>query len=177
MEYRMEDALAVLRRTPDTLRAMLSGLPEVWTQTDEGPGTWSPYDVVGHLIHGERAAWIPRIEHIRLHGERKEFVPFDREAMFTASQGRSLADLLDDFEKARIRSLDRLAALNLDAADFARRGIHPLYGTVSLGQLLAAWVVHDLDHLSQIVRVLARQYAEAVGPYVAYLPILKPRAR
>ncbi len=174
MEFQTDKALPVLRRTPATSRVLLADLPAAWTQANEGPGTWSPYDVVGHLIQGERAAWVPRVEHMLEHGEGEEFVPFDREAMFAASRGKSLADLLEEFSRERARSLERLAALDLGEADFDRRGTHPVYGAVTVRQLLATWVVHDLTHIAQIVRVLARQYTQAVGPWVAYLPILKP---
>lgn len=173
MEFRFDEALPVLERTPSVLRPLLLGLPEPWVVANEGPGTWTPYDVVGHLIHGERSDWIPRVEHILQHGETVPFAPFDREAMFVESQGRSLEELLDTFEALRIRSLDRLRELGLTAADLARRGTHPAFGTVTMSQLLATWVAHDLGHLSQVVRVMARRYARAVGPWSAYLSIIR----
>ena len=139
----------------------------------EGPNTWRPFDVVGHLIHGERADWMPRVEHILRHGDAVPFPPFDREAMFAASQGRSLGELLDTFERLRAESLARLDALGLTDADVSRRGRHPDFGVVTLGQHLSTWVAHDLGHISQIVRVMARQYTDAVGPWKAYLSILK----
>jgi hypothetical protein len=166
----------VLARTPAVLRAGIAGLPEAWTAATEGPGTWSPYDVVGHLIHGERTDWIPRTEHILRHGEAVPFPKFDREAMFAASQGRSLGELLDTFEALRRDSLRRLDALGLTDDDLSRRGLHPELGTVTLGQHLATWVAHDMSHLAQIVRTMARRYAEAVGPWKAYLSVLKERA-
>jgi hypothetical protein len=172
MDYRFEHALPILRRTPATLRALLSDLPEPWTSATEGPGTWSPFDIVGHLIHGERTDWMPRVEHILRHGETMPFAPFDREAMFADSKGRSLGGLLEDFERLRTESLDRLAALGLGVVDLSRRGRHPEFGPVTMGQLLATWVAHDLGHLGQVARVMARQYSEAVGPWRAYLPIL-----
>jgi hypothetical protein len=175
MDYRFDDALPVLRRTPGTLRALLDGLPEAWTGATEGPGTWSPFDVVGHLIHGERTDWMPRVEHILRSGETVPFPAFDREAMFAASEGRTLPDLLDTFAHLRKESLDRLAALGLTDADLARRGRHPDLGVVTMGQHLATWVAHDCGHLGQVVRVMARQYADAVGPWRAYLSILGPR--
>jgi hypothetical protein len=165
----------VLSRTPAVLRAGIEGLPEAWTAATEGPGTWSPYDVVGHLIHGERADWIPRAEHILRQGESVPFPKFDREAMFTASQGRSLGELLDTFDALRRDSLRRLDALGLTDADLSRRGLHPELGTVTLGQHLATWVTHDMTHLAQIVRTMARRYTEAVGPWRAYLSVLKER--
>jgi DinB family protein len=173
MEFRFDDALPVLRRTPVVLRAQLQGLPADWTNTTEGPGTWSPFDVVGHLIHGERTDWVPRIEHMLLHGDAVPFPAFDREAMFSASRGRSLDELLDTFETLRAESLARLRALGLTDADLSRRGRHPEFGVVTMGQHLSTWVSHDLGHISQIVRVMARQYSDAVGPWQAYLSILR----
>ena len=173
MEFRFDTALPVLERTPGVLRGLLAGLPVSWTNAVEGPGTWSPFDVVGHLIHGERADWMPRVEHILRHGDAVPFPPFDREAMFAASQGRSLGELLETFDRLRAESLARLDALGLTDADVSRRGRHPDFGVVTLGQHLSTWVAHDLGHISQIVRVMARQYGDAVGPWKAYLSILK----
>ena len=155
------------------VRGLLADLPASWTNAVEGPNTWSPFDVVGHLIHGERADWMPRVEHILRHGDAVPFPPFDREAMFAASQGRLLGELLDTFERLRAESLSRLDALGLTDADVSRRGRHPDFGVVTLGQHLSTWVAHDLGHISQIVRVMARQYTDAVGPWKAYLSILK----
>lgn len=176
MEFRFEDAVPVLARTPSVLRGWLDGLASRWTSATEGPGTWSPYDVVGHLIHGERTDWIPRTEHILRHGDAVPFPKFDREAMFAASQGRSLPELLDTFETLRRASLDRLQALRLTDSDLSRRGLHPELGPVTLGQHLATWVAHDMSHLAQVVRTMARQYADTVGPWRAYLSVLKERA-
>ncbi len=175
MVFQLATARPVLVRTPAVLRALLADLPADWTHATEGPGTWSPFDVAGHLIHGERTNWIPRVEHILQHGERVELPVFDREAMFTASRGRSLDELLDTFDRLRAESVRRLDALALTDADLARRGRHPAFGVVTLGQHLATWVAHDLDHISQTVRVMARQYSSAVGPWQAYLSILKQR--
>jgi hypothetical protein len=172
MTYTFKDARSVLERTPAVLRELLLDLPDSWLRATEGPGTWSPFDVVGHLIHGERVDWIPRVEHILRHGDAVTFPPFDREAMFTDSDGRSPAELLATFEAVRRESLSRLDALNLTDADLARRGRHPEFGAVTLGQHLSTWVTHDLGHIAQIVRVMARQYSEAVGPWRAYLSIL-----
>jgi hypothetical protein len=173
VEYRFEDALAVLRRTPDTIDALLRDLPAGWIDATEGPGTWSPFDVVGHLIHGERTDWVPRVEHILAHGDTVPFPSFDREAMFAASQGKSLAELLETFSRARQQSLDRLQSLALTEADLDRRGRHPEFGVVTMRQHLATWVAHDLGHIAQVVRVMARQYSEAAGPWRAYLSILR----
>lgn len=175
MEYSLDDAVAVLERTPATLRAMLSGLPDHWTRSNEGAGTWSPFDVVGHLIHGERTDWIPRAEHVLQHGDAVPFPPFDREAMFEASQGKSLDELLDTFAELRAKSLERLKALDLTDAMLRRHGAHPEFGAVELQQHLATWVAHDLSHVSQIARTMAHQYRDAVGPWKKYLSVLSPR--
>ncbi len=175
-DFRFDDALPVLRRTPAVLRALLLDLPGPWIEATEGPGTWSPFDVVGHLIHGERTDWVPRVEHLLRHGDAVPFPPFDREAMFAASRGLSLGELLDTFAGLRAESLARLTALGLTEADLARRGRHPELGVVTLGQHLATWVAHDLSHVAQVARVMARRYGAAVGPWRAYLPILGPPA-
>ena len=172
MEFEFDTALPILRRTPRVVRDLLADLPAGWIRATEGAGTWSPFDVVGHLIHGERTDWMPRVEHVIRHGDAVAFPPFDREAMFAASQGRSLGELLDTFERLRRDSLDRLAALQLTPADLDRRGRHPEFGVVTMQQLLSTWVAHDLDHIGQIVRVMARQYTAAVGPWRAYLSML-----
>jgi len=170
--FRLDEGLAVLERTPAALDALLRGLPEPFITAHEGGDSWSPFDVIGHLIHGERADWLPRVRMILEHGESRTFAPFDREAQFTASVQRTLPELLDEFAALRGAGLRDLRALNLTAADLERRGRHPVFGTVTLGQLLATWVAHDLDHVVQVSRVLARQYADAVGPWRAYLRII-----
>ena len=175
MDFRMDEALPVLRRTPVVLRTLLVEAPPAWTAATEGPGTWSPFDVVGHLIHGERTDWVPRIEHLLRHGDAVPFPPFDREAMFAASEGRSLGELLDAFTRLRTDSLTRVRELGLTDADLAKRGRHPEFGVVTLRQHLATWVAHDLSHVSQVVRVMARQYTDEVGPWRAYLSILQSR--
>lgn len=172
--FNLDDAVALLERTPASLSALLAGLPQTWVKATEGEGTWSPYDVVGHLIHGERTDWIPRARHI-LAGEGRPFEPFDRTAQFTESRGKSLGELLDTFAALRRENVAALARMALTEADLARRGLHPALGEVTLGQLLATWVVHDLDHLGQIARTMAKAYAGAVGPWSAYLSILKDR--
>jgi hypothetical protein len=177
VDFHFDDALPVLRRTPAVLSALLLDLPDPWVGATEGPRTWSPFDVVGHLIHGERTDWMPRVEHLLRHGDAVAFPAFDREAMFTASVGVSLSQLLETFAQLRTGSLDRLAALGLSESDLARPGRHPEFGAVTLGQLLSTWVAHDLGHLGQVVRVMARQYSTAVGPWQAYLSILRPDAR
>ncbi len=172
MTFRFDEALPVLRCTPGALRALLQDLPGTWTNATEGPNTWSPFDVVGHLIHGERTDWVPRVEHILRHGDTVPFPAFDRDAMFIASRGLTLAELLDTFDRLRTMSLARIAELELTDADLARRGLHPQFGVVTMDQHLATWVAHDLGHVSQVVRVMARQYTDAVGPWRAYLSIL-----
>lgn len=172
--FNLDEAVAVLERTPASLSALLAGLPERWIQATEGAGTWSPYDVIGHLIHGERADWIPRARHI-LAGDPRPFEPFDREAQFRESEGKSLGELLATFAELRRESLGALAAMSLTEADLERKGLHPAFGEVTLGQLLATWVVHDLDHVTQVARTMAKVYTEAVGPWSAYLSILRDR--
>jgi DinB family protein len=168
----IEEATAILASTPSTLDALLRGLPEAWTAAHEGGETWSPFDVMGHLIHGEKADWIPRAKIILTHGDARAFDRFDRLAQFTASVGRTLPNLLDDFARLRAANLRELGALNLTSADLDRRGRHPELGAVTLQQLLATWVTHDLDHVIQVSRVLGRQYSDEVGPWRAYLRII-----
>jgi hypothetical protein len=172
MRFELSDALVVLERTPRVLRGLLAGLPDVWSRATEGPDTWSPFDVVGHLIHGERTDWLPRTEIILREGESRPFPPFDRFAQFEASRGKRLEELLDTFAELRAANLDRLRGFGLTASDLARRGRHPEFGPVTLEQHLATWVAHDLSHIGQIVRVMGRSYADAVGPWRAYLPML-----
>lgn len=168
----LDDFVAVLERTPASLAALLAGLPDGWIRATEGANTWSPYDVVGHLIHGERVNWIPRARHI-LAGETRPFDPFDRAAQFTQSQGKPLAELLKTFESLRKENLAVLAGLSLTREDLERHGQHPDLGRVTLGQLLATWAVHDLDHLAQIARTMAKVGTHAVGPWAGFLSILK----
>ncbi len=174
MQFTIEQGLEILRRTPDVLRSMLSGLSEPWVVSNYGDKTFSPFDVVGHLIHGERADWIARARIILEHGEARPFDPFDRYAMYEESRGKSIGELLDEFERLRSRNLDALAGLKLGPADLERRGTHPALGRVTLGELLATWVVHDLNHVAQIAKAMAYQYKERVGPWSAYLSILSP---
>jgi len=168
----VEEATAVLARTPAVLDALLRGLPDGWIAAHEGGESWSPFDVMGHLVHGERTDWIPRVRRLLEHGESLAFEKFDRFAQFEESKGRTLASLLDEFADVRAQSLRDLAALKLTAADLDRRGRHPAFGPVTLRQLLATWMAHDLDHVSQIARVIARQYSDEVGPWRAYLRII-----
>ena len=174
--FDLDDAVAVLERTPASLSALLAGLPATWVTATEGEGTWSPYDVIGHLIHGERTDWMPRVRHM-LTGEARPFPPFDRTVQFTESQGKSLGELLATFADLRRQSLAELAGLQLRSTDLSRPGLHPALGEVTLGQLLATWVVHDLDHVGQIARTMAKVYTRAVGPWSEYLSILRDRQR
>jgi uncharacterized damage-inducible protein DinB len=168
----LADAAAMLARTPAMLDVWLRPLPAAWATANEGNATWSTFDVVGHLIHGERTDWIPRARIIMSDGETRPFEPFDRFAQFEHSRGRTLPALLDEFTQLRTRSLQDLAALQISDADLQRTGHHPALGTVTLGQLLATWVAHDLDHIAQIARVLAAQYAGTVGPWRDYLRVI-----
>ncbi len=173
MEFQLDHAKEILRRTPATLNSLLRHLPEAWTSANEGPESWTPLDVVGHLIHGEEADWIPRAKLILEHGEKRTFEPFDRFAMFENSRGKILGDLLDRFEQLRGESLKELDGMSLTPELLVKRGMHPELGVVTLSQLLSTWIVHDLGHIGQVVRVMAKQYTEAVGAWQAYLPILK----
>ena len=172
MEHNLEHTIALLAHTPAALNALLHGLPETWTLANEGGNTWSAFDVVGHLIHGERTDWMPRARMILEFGEERTFTPFDRLAQQYESSGKSLLQLLDEFSRLRQDNLRQLRALNLQPRDFDRCGRHPSLGTVTFAQLLAAWAVHDLTHLHQVCRVFAHQYRDAVGPWSAYLGVL-----
>jgi hypothetical protein len=170
----LERTLDFLARTPEVLRALLGGLEESWLAAHEGPGTYSPLDVIGHLIHGEDTDWVPRAEHILAHGEGVPFAPFDREGM-RAAPARSMEELLAKFARRREESLARIRALALGARDLERPGLHPALGPVTLGQLLSTWVVHDLAHLAQVARVLAKARAHEIGPWAAYFRVLDDR--
>ena len=173
MDFDLAQGVAVLERTPATLRALLAGLPPAWTDATEGPDTWSPYIVVGHLIHGERTDWIPRARIILAQGADRRFEPFDREAQFRESRGRPMDELLNEFSLLRMVNLNELFGWELTDRKLALEGEHPELGTVTLRQLLATWVAHDLAHLGQISRVMAKQYKEAVGPWRRYLGVME----
>lgn len=172
MSFNLQDGIAVLERTPATFRALLSGLPDGWIAANEGPDTFSPFENVGHLIHGERTDWIPRAQIILAQGPNRRFEPYDRFAQVRESAGKSLAQLLDEFAGLRATNLATLRGWHLTDAHLALEGEHPSLGPVTLRQLLATWVAHDLGHLAQTSRVMAKQYREAVGPWRAYLPIM-----
>jgi hypothetical protein len=172
MEFSLSDSLAVLEKTPNVLRTLLADLPAAWTEGNEGPETWSPYVVVGHLVHCERADWIPRARLTLEQGTNRRFAPLDRLAQFRESAGKSLIQLLDEFAELRAESLATLGQWNLTAEQLQLEGEHPAFGAVTLKQLLATWVAHDLSHLTQITRVMAKQYSDAVGPWRQYLSVM-----
>jgi hypothetical protein len=173
VENNLADTIAILTRTPAALNALLRDLPDVWVRRNEGNHTWSAFDIVGHLNVGERTDWMTRARIILEDGEARPFDPFDRFAQFEESRGKSLDQLLDGFAQLRTENIDALQALHLSEADLNKRGKHPRLGVVTLSQLLAAWAVHDLTHLHQLSRVMAFQYREAVGPWSAFLGVLK----
>ena len=172
MEFDLNNTLQILERTPQVLKDLLSGLSDDWVLQNEGGDTWSPYDIVGHLIHGEHTNWMCRLEIIMQEGGNKTFIPFTRSTQFTASEGKSLKQLLDEFESIRKRNLKKLKELSLTGSDLSRTGIHPEFGEVTMAQLLSTWTVHDLTHLSQIIRVMAKQYKTSIGPWVNYIRLL-----
>ena len=173
VEHNLEQTIALLTRTPATLNALLRDLPETWTLRNEGENTWSAFDILGHLIHGEHTDWMPRAKRILQFGENQPFERYDRWAQEQESQGKSLPQLLDEFARVRSENLRDLRALNLRPEDLALRGTHPRLGVVTLSQLLSTWAAHDLTHLHQLSRVMAYQYREAVGPWSAYLGVMQ----
>ena len=180
MDFNLDAAIEVLRRTPATVQTLLGGLAEPWTRGNEGPDTFSPFDVIGHLIDGEETDWMPRARIILAKDGDKRFEPYDRFRHRKRNVGRSLASLLDEFARLRAQNLKLLASWKLTEQQLELTGVHPMFGAVTLRQLLAAWVVHDLGHIAQISRVMAKQYKEAVGPWVPFMPVLtdheKPRS-
>jgi hypothetical protein len=173
MKFDLDQAMAVLERTPRLLTAWLSGLPQEWTSCTEGEGSWSAYDILGHLIHGERTDWLPRLRIILQYGAARAFDPFDRTTMFTVSQGKSMDELLMEFTAMRASNLEALGALEIQPEQFNLPGLHPALGSVTLSQLLATWTAHDLSHIHQIARVMTRQYRDAVGPWREYISLLR----
>jgi hypothetical protein len=172
-EFNVTEAVAVLTRTPETLNSLLRGLPSIWVHSNEGKDTWSAFDIMGHLVFGERSDWMPRVRILLEKGETRPFAPFDRFAQVNLNRENSLEQLLDDFACLRRDNLAELTALNLQRESLNRRGKHPALGVVTLSELLAAWAVHDLTHLHQLSRVMAHQYRDAVGPWSAYLGVLQ----
>jgi DinB superfamily len=173
MQHNLENTISLLTRTPAALSALLGDLPETWTKRNEGDNTWSAFDVVGHLIHGERADWMPRAKIVLQFGETQVFEPFDRWGHVRESEGKSLGQLLDEFARLRSENLVELRGLHLQPEDFERRGRHPALGVVTLSELLATWAAHDLTHLHQISRIMAHQYRQAVGPWSRFLGVLQ----
>jgi hypothetical protein len=173
MPHNLQHTISLLARTPATLDALLRDLPEEWTMRNEGGSTFNAFDVLGHLIHGERTDWMPRAKRILEFGESRAFDRFDRRAQEHESQAKSLPELLDGFARLRADNLADLRALNLTEEDLNRRGLHPELGAVTLSQLLATWAAHDLTHLHQLSRIMAHQYREAVGPWTAYLGVMQ----
>lgn len=173
MEHKLETTIALLERTPAALDELLRGLPEEWTHRNEGDGTFTVVDVVGHLIYADRVDWLPRARMILEHGDSRPFEPFDRWGHVEECRGKALAQILDEFTRVRAKSLEEVHALNLGPGDLERKGQHPALGAVTLSQLLATWAAHDLTHLHQISRIMAHQYREAVGPWSAFLGVMK----
>lgn len=172
MNFELANSIQIFERTPGVLRSLLAGLPPDWTSYNEGPDTWSPFDVVGHLIDGEETDWMPRIRIILAQGKHRQFEPFDRFRHLKLNAGHSMGELLDRFELLRRANLAELRNLEIGPEQLALLGEHPALGSVTLRQLLATWVVHDLGHLAQITRVMAKQYRDEVGPWSEYLPVL-----
>ena len=173
MNFTLSKSIEILERTPDVLIAMLQNISADWTSTNEGGETWSVYDIVGHLIQGEKTDWIPRMKIILSVKPDKTFEPFDRFAQFEESKGESLTQLLDEFKILRKKNIAYLLSKKLTDKNIEEKGIHPAFGEITLSQLLATWAVHDLNHIAQISRVMAKQYKAAVGPWIAYLKILQ----
>jgi hypothetical protein len=173
MGHNLEHSLSLLARTPAALDALLRELPDTWTRYDEGDKTWSAFDIVGHLVHLERVNWMPRVRMILRDGDTKSFEPFDRWGHLQECQGKSVGQVLDEFAQRRAENLTEVRAWHLGPEQLALRGRHPAFGTVTLSQLLATWAAHDLTHLHQMTRVMAHQYRDAVGPWVAYLGVMQ----
>ena len=173
MKYSLERSYEILERTPAVLQSLLAGLSDDWIMPNEGPERFSPYDVVGHLIHGEKTDWVPRAKMILEFGNTKTFVRYDRFAQYEESNGKSLQQLLEEFEVIRRENMNWIKSLNLTEDDLGRRGMHPVLGEVTLRNLLATWVAHDLTHLAQVTRVMAKQYKEEMGPWPQFFRILE----
>ncbi len=173
MNFSIEKSIEILERTPDVLYTLLQNISTDWTTSNEGPDTWNAYDVMGHLVHGEKTDWMPRAEIILSDKTDKSFEVFDRFAQFRESKGKTLQQLLEEFKMLRQKSIELLRSKNITIKNLDQKGIHPAFGEVKLSQLLATWVVHDLDHISQIARVMAKHYKDDTGPWIAYLKILR----
>lgn len=173
MDYSLNKSIEILERTPNVLLQFTKGLSSDWIINNEGGDTWSVFDVVGHLLHGDKTDWMIRIEIILSENEDKTFKPFDRFAQLETSKGKTLEQLLNEFKSIREFNINKLRKLDLTEKDFNKTGIHPTFGIVTLSQLLSTWTVHDLDHISQISRIMAKQYKEQTGPWIEFLKILK----
>jgi hypothetical protein len=173
MNFSLDKSIEILDRTPSVIITLTKDLSSEWTDNNEGGDTWNVFDVIGHLIHGDRTDWIPRTEIILSDSDKKTFEPFDRFAQFETSKGKTLPELLEEFKKIRTSSIDKLKKLQINEGDLGKTGIHPTFGQVTLSQLLSTWVVHDLDHISQISRIMAKQYKELTGPWIEFLKILR----
>lgn len=172
MEFNLSKSIEILDRAPQVLTTFLTGLSDEWIHNNEGEETWSPYDVIGHLIHGEKTDWLVRVNLILSDKEDKTFAPFDRFAQFEESKGKSISELLNEFKELRAKNLSELKSKNITPGDLGKTGIHPTFGNVTLEQLLSTWVAHDLGHIAQIARVMAKQYKDEVGPWREFLPVL-----
>ena len=173
MAHDLEKTIALIERTPKVLNNLLRDLPDDWTMRNEGENSWSAYDIVGHLIHGEKTDWIPRAKRLLESGESKPFDKFDRFAQERESKGKSLGELLDEFARLRGESIRQLRALKLQPKDLERKGTHQVLGPVTLSQLLASWAAHDLTHLHQLSRVMAHQYRQAIGPWTKFMGVMQ----
>lgn len=172
MTFNLNQSLEILERTPQVLKTLLSGLSNEWINNNEGEDSWNAFDVVGHLIHGEKTDWLVRTEIILSNGDAKTFATFDRFAQFEQSKEKTISELLEEFQELRKKNLEKLKSKAISTEDLPKTGIHPAFGEVTLEQLLATWVAHDLGHIAQIARVMAKQYKDEVGPWRNYLPIL-----
>ncbi len=173
MEYNVDKSIEILERTPHVLRHLLSGISEDWIVNNEGENTWSPFDVIGHLIHGEEVDWLTRTKVILEFGESKTFEPFDRFAQFEKSKGKSIGQLLDEFEQWRKSNLEEFKSLGITESDLKKTGFHPELRKITLRNMLSSWVIHDLGHIAQIVRTMAKQYSSEIGPWDEYMGIIK----
>jgi len=173
MKFDLNKSIEILSRTPYVLETLLSGISDEWLMNNEGENTWSPFDIVGHLIHGEKTDWIIRMEIILSDARDKRFVPFDRTAQFKESEGKNITQLLEEFKTIRKQNIEIVESRKINSNDLTKKGIHPAFGEVTLKELLSAWTAHDLSHIAQIARVMAKQYANEVGPWKEYLPILE----
>ena len=173
MNFDLAKSIEILERTPEVLIVMLQNIDDDWTSNNEGLETWNVYDIIGHLIEGEKTDWIPRMEIVLSDKPDKTFEPFDRFAQFEISKGKSLKELLEEFKGLRKKNLEHLRSKKLTTKDYEKKGIHPTFGEVTLSQLLSTWTVHDLNHIAQISRVMAKQYKVKVGPWIKFLKILQ----